>query len=154
MLQKRDVLCYCANSAQGGNFENCFAWEFIWDGYAWTATWAVSQVIIPIMRKKWYHRRFCSVLNPIYPGGGPYGPPPAWKSAVFGRKNENFQKLIFCIKCSRLLSCIGFHCPNHSRYSFHLISSNQREIWKWEFTLRINKWSWSLRHSVSVVATS
>ena len=30
-------------------------------------------------------------LNPIYPGGGPYGPP-ARKSAVSGRKNENFQK--------------------------------------------------------------
>ena len=30
-------------------------------------------------------------LNPINHGGGPYGPP-AWKSAVFGRKNEIFQK--------------------------------------------------------------
>ena len=31
------------------------------------------------------------LLNPINHGGGPYGPP-AWKSAVFGRKNEIFQK--------------------------------------------------------------
>ena len=49
------------------------------------------------------------LLNPINHGGGPYGPP-AWKSAVFGRKNEIFQKKIslclFVCVCVCVFVCV------------------------------------------------
>ena len=50
-------------------------------------------------------------LNPIYPGGGPYGPPTR-KSAVFGRKNEIFQKWMDGKKPSKSPGLIGLFRPD------------------------------------------